>query len=143
MIEWCFDTKRIVEFVQDNIGHRPDFGPCAAIGVQENGILFCGVVYNEYREPEGDVRMHIAATNPKWCLPGRIRAFFDYPFNQLGCQRVTAVVSEHNGAARKLDEYLGFVHEGTIRRGFPDGSDAILYGMLKEECRWFQPKKRA
>jgi RimJ/RimL family protein N-acetyltransferase len=41
-------------------------------------------------------------------------------------------------AARKFDEHVGFIQEGVIRQAFEDGEDAILYGMLKSECKWIR-----
>jgi RimJ/RimL family protein N-acetyltransferase len=51
---------------------------------------------------------------------------------------VTGLVRVDNIEARRFDENLGFVQEGIIRRGADDGTDMILYGMLKEECRWLE-----
>ena len=35
-----------------------------------------------------------------------------------------------------MDENLGFVREGVLRQGAAHGSDLILYGRLKNECRF-------
>jgi RimJ/RimL family protein N-acetyltransferase len=32
----------------------------------------------------------------------------------------------------------GFTQEGVLREAFEDGEDAILYGMLKSECKWIR-----
>ena len=61
---------------------------------------------------------------------------FAYPFIQLDCHRVTGLVRADNMEARRFDEHLGFKQEGVIRKGAADGTDMILYGMLKEECRF-------
>jgi RimJ/RimL family protein N-acetyltransferase len=41
-----------------------------------------------------------------------------------------------NETAKKFDEHVGFIQEGVIREAFEDGEDAILYGMLRSECRY-------
>ena len=58
-----------------------------------------------------------------------------YTFVQLGCDRVTGRLPANREAGRKIAERVGFTHEGTIRRGH-NGTDILIYGMLKEECRW-------
>jgi RimJ/RimL family protein N-acetyltransferase len=50
-------------------------------------------------------------------------------------------VREDNLDAQRFDEHLGFKREGLVRRGADDGTNLILYGMLKEECRWLEMKR--
>jgi RimJ/RimL family protein N-acetyltransferase len=125
------------------VGRRVDednFGPCTAIGLEEDGKLIAGVVYNMYTE--AGICMHVAADPGKrWMTRDFLYRAFAYPFIQLGCNRVTGLVRVDNIEARRFDEHLGFVQEGVIRKGATDGTDLILYGMLKEECRWLGVKK--
>lgn len=64
-----------------------------------------------------------------------IRTVFAYPFLQLGVGRVTARTRAGNLDVRKKIRRLGFKPEGRLRQYFPD-DDAMLYGMLRDECRW-------
>lgn len=109
------------------------FGDCTAIGVVRGGEIIAGIVYYCYRHP--NIEMAIAATDPAWCTRKVLKYGFDYPFNQLGCNRITVLVDSENQPVRAFDERLGFVHEGTLRQAHPNG-DAEVYGMLKSECRW-------
>jgi RimJ/RimL family protein N-acetyltransferase len=131
------------EEVAEWVGKRLDednFCQTAAIGVEENGKLIAGVVYNLYNGPS--ICMHVAAEPGKiWLSKNSLFKFFAYPFIQLGCNRVTGLVRVDNIEARRFDEHLGFVQEGVIRKGATDGTDMILYGMLKEECRWLGVKQ--
>jgi RimJ/RimL family protein N-acetyltransferase len=61
---------------------------------------------------------------------------FAYPFLQLNCRRITGLVRADNFVAQKFDEHLGFRREGLLREACDDGTDMILYGMLKNECRF-------
>ena len=63
----------------------------------------------------------------------------------IASRRVTARVPVANMRARRLVEGAGFVLEGLVRSAGPDGGDVLIYGMLKEECRWVssQPRPRA
>lgn len=111
-----------------------------AIGVVRDGRIIGGVVYTEYREVsvgEHDIRMHCAGM-PGWLTKATLRAFFSYPFTQLKCVRVTGTVAKANKAARSLNERLGFRNEGCVRNGFGRGRDMIMYGMLRQECRWIE-----
>ena len=86
--------------------------------------------------------MHVAAVPGKrWMTKDFLWRVFAYPFLQLNCNRVTGLVREDNIVAQKFDEHIGFKREGLIRKGATDGADIILYGMLKEECRWLGVKK--
>ena len=64
-----------------------------------------------------------------------------YPFVQLDCQRATVIVRKKNKRSRKFVEWLGFRQEGCCRRGFKD-DDAIIYGLLREECRWIKEEEK-
>ena len=117
-----------------------DFGACTTIGLEEDGNLIAGVVYNLYNGPS--ICMHVAAEPGKrWMTRDYLFRCFAYPFIQLDCNRVTGIVKADNLEARRFDEHLGFKQEGVIRKGAADGSDMILYGMLKEECRWLGVKR--
>ena len=125
----------VVQWVADRIPYCVGFSPNAVgIGLEENGAIECGVVYDAYSEV--DIQMSIAAETPKWCQRGNLRMFFDYPFNQLGCARVTAIVAKGNKRARRMNEGLGFAHEGTHKKAIRGGQTAITYGMTKEDCKW-------
>lgn len=111
-----------------------------AIGLEEDGELIAGVVYNWYTGPS--ICMHVAAEPGKrWLNRDFLFAAFAYPFIQLKCNRVTGLVRVDNLDAQRFDEHLGFVKEGVLRKAADDGTDFILYGMLKEECRWLELKK--
>ena len=117
-----------------------DFGLAKALGVEENGQLIAGVVFNLYNGPS--ICMHVAAVPGKaWLTKDFLYRCFAYPFIQLKCNRVTGLVRVDNLQAQNFDEKLGFVREGVLRKAATDGTDMIIYGMLKEECRWLEIKK--
>jgi RimJ/RimL family protein N-acetyltransferase len=77
-----------------------------------------------------------------WLSRRHIKQIFAYPFEQLGCNRVTTLVPEDNEPARSVVERLGFVREGTLRQAGGEGDDLDIYGMLRSECRWLAPSAR-
>ena len=127
---------RVRSWVAERIGEELNDAD-VAIGVEQDGKLIAGVVYNMYTK--ASICMHVAAEpGARWTTKEFMYAFFAYPFLQLNCNRVTGLVRTSNLAARKFDEHVGFIQEGVIRQAFEDGEDAILYGMLKSECKWIR-----
>lgn len=107
-----------------------------AIGLEEDGRLIAGVCYTGYTG--NGILMHVAAEGKGWLNRAFLKAAFHFPFVSLGCTRVSGLVRTDNKEAQRFDEHLGFKKEGVIRRGDDDGCDLIMYGMLKEECRFLE-----
>lgn len=111
------------------------FGPCNAIGVvDENGTPVGGVVYHQWQPIFRTIDLSFAADTPRWLTPALVRALLSYPFDDLGCQRVTALTPKRNRRARRFLEKFGFKREGCVARGF-DSDDAIISGLLVEDWR--------
>jgi RimJ/RimL family protein N-acetyltransferase len=117
-----------------------DFGVCTAIGIADDRGLVAGVVYNQFDFP--DVRATIASTTPRWCSRTALHAIFWYPFEQLKYQRITAVTESTNQPVMAFLCKLGFSQEGVLRQRFTTG-DAVIYGMLRDECRWLRARNAA
>lgn len=114
------------------------WGAFNALGLVKGGRLVAGVIYNDYCAHNAN--MHIGAEEGcRWMNRDFLFSAFDYPFNQLGFRRVTAKVKSGNRTAIDFIENLGFTYEGTMRRYFK-ADDALIYGMLKEECRFLGMK---
>lgn len=77
-----------------------------------------------------------AADKRRWANRTFVEACFRYPFEQLGCHRFVVRVNETNREAYEFDKRLGFVEEGRLREAADDGSDVIILGMLKHQCKW-------
>ena len=96
------------------------------------------VLYTDY-EKALNCRMHVAGAG-NWLSRTALSVFFSYPFEELGLRRITTLVEKKNRRARKLNEGLGFVREGCLRKGARNGDNLIVYGMLKDECRWLKER---
>lgn len=131
----------VSEMVRSRIPQMRDrsFGECTALGVVRRGVLVGGWVYHRYRG--FDVMISAAFDRPGWALPGTVRALFEYPFHQLGCERISAWTGKKNRKARKALEDLGFVLEGVCKRGYDGVEDACMYGLLKQDCRWLKGRE--
>lgn len=131
------EDRRVCDWVAPQID-EDEFGDDAVgIGLEKDGELIAGVVFNNYNKL--NIHMHVAAKKgTNWLNRQYLTCCFAYPFVQLGVNRVTGLVRVDNLPAQKFDEHLGFKREGIVRRACPDGTDMILYGMLREECRWIR-----
>lgn len=129
--------EQVAAWVAERVG-TDEFGPgTVALGLEEDGKLIAGVVFNMYTK--ASICMHVAAEPGKrWMTKDFLWRSFAYPFIQLNCNRITGLVRVDNFDARRFDEHLGFKREGLVRRGCVDGTDMILYGMLREECRFLR-----
>jgi hypothetical protein len=111
------------------------FGEYTALGVVRRGKLVGGVVYHNY--VEHDIQVSIAVDGASF-MPWR--GLFAYPFGQLGCSRITAMIGRKNKKSRKIAEALGFKLEGVHPKGLDGQQDAMSYGLLKEDCRWIKDR---
>lgn len=118
----------------------PFFAPDAvSIGFTEDGKLVSAVVFEHFTG--NNVFMHVAVDDPSKVSRHDLKVAFAYPFLALGCQRVSGLVRVDNEKAKEFDERLGFREEGVMRSMAADGTDMIMYGMLKSECRWIGAKR--
>lgn len=135
--------ERVMRFVAARTGEDA-YRDYTAVGLEHDGELVAGVVFTLYTGVNGAVMMHVASDGSRhWMTRSYLSACFRYPFVQLQCRRVTGLVRADNLAAQHFDEHLGFKHEGLLREGCNDGTDLILYGMLRSECRFLEGKHHA
>lgn len=105
-----------------------------AIMLFDDVLLLAVTLYTDFSG--GNVNMHIASDRSrKWMTKAFLRRSFSYPFEELGVRRVTGLVAASNPDALRFDLHLGFVQEGRMRAASPDGSDLLVLGMLRHECR--------
>lgn len=116
---------------------HPGFDVTLGLLDSSQGLL-AGVLYRNFNG--ANIEAHIAAQpGANWLTREFLWAMFDYPFNQLGVQRITGLVPAKNLAARRFDEHLGFVIEATLEGALP-GDDLIVYRLRREDCRWLSLK---
>lgn len=102
----------------------------------KDGKLMAAVVYENYLNKR-DIHMHIAAEG-SWISRQFIEHAFRYPFETLGCSRITGLVSDP--MKMKFYKLLGFQVEGCLRNALETG-DMYIVGMLREECRFINGKE--
>ncbi len=136
----------VAAYVASKIRHQEPFitGYEALGAIDRDGRLIGGFVYSEHRPFDGGGSVAICAAGERdWLSRGNLRVFLGlYPFQQLGCHRIQALIARSNRRARHVIERLGFINEGTLREGLGPKRDAVVYRLLRHESRWFKETER-
>jgi hypothetical protein len=131
------NTNLVGAYVAEKTGCEFTPGMFSAFAVLDDRGGFCaGVVVSEYRGY--DCQLSCASDVRTAWRPHVIKAVFDYVFNQLGCIRCTALTRKNNRRTRAFLGGMGFTLEGRVRKGYDGVKDALVYGLLKEECVYIQ-----
>jgi RimJ/RimL family protein N-acetyltransferase len=120
--------EQVAKFVSERLG----FGLCppySAMGIERDGEIVGGVLFNHFEGAD----VHVTIAGEGW-NPGFMRAVGHYVFNQLDCERMTAVTEQP--AICKIAKRMGGVIEGTMRNHFGRGRDGILIGILRDSYRF-------
>ena len=107
------------------------------IGWQKDGEIIAGVAYECFTG--GNIYVH-------QCVQGRVPRMFwwavtDYPFNQLGCKRITGLVESTNKKALELNKHIGFRVEATLEKAGQNDAEMVVMVLWKEDCRLLRWKK--
>lgn len=125
-------APEVLKWMQDKIGWELP-NPYVVFGIVFKGRIVGGVSYHNYTGSQCEVSA--ITTSIRWAAKDIIKQLLSYPFNEMGCRRITALTDSKNTKARRMLERMGFKQEGVIREGSLSeaGTDAIYYGLLKRE----------
>lgn len=129
----------IRDWLHDRLGYEISEG--VTIALAREGHLEAVACFHEYRQEHGSIELTFATKSPKWQSRRYIRAIFGYAFGQLGCGRITTFAPAVNSMATRLNDRIGFVREGIMRKAFY-GGDLVMFGMLRDECKWLRHGKK-
>jgi len=122
----------VAEWVKERIPYIQSFENSVAFGVLENDRLVGGIVFNNYRGFD----IHMSAAMDCALTRQSLRTLCEYVFWQLNVRRVTAITGKKNRKARKALRIIGFIEEGTCKHALDGVQDAVVYGLLRENCKW-------
>lgn len=105
-----------------------------ALGIMDDDKIIAGIAYHNFMKNYNNIEISMVAVSPKWATKNIIKTLLAYPFEQLGCQRITTCTPAKNIRAIRFNLGIGFKHEGTIRRGCGE-DDMIICGMLRKEAQ--------
>lgn len=120
--------EHVARFVSDRLG----FGLCppyVAIGIERDGEVIAGCLFNHFEGAD----IHATVAGRGWTR-AFLRAIGNYVFDQLGCERITAVTRCDEVA--RIAQRLGGQVEGRMRSHFGAGHDGIVLGILRDEWRY-------
>lgn len=120
--------ERVAKFVSDRLG----FGLCppfTAMGIERDGEIVGGVVFNHFEGAD----CHVSVAGCGWTR-AFLKAVGVYIFDQLGCERMTAVTADEVTAT--FAERLGGQHEGILRNHFGPGKNGLICGILASEWKF-------
>jgi RimJ/RimL family protein N-acetyltransferase len=125
----------IVKWVMGKL-QAPAVKPYRGLGLEDDrGRLVAGVVFNGYNGANVDITVY----GPGHIGRRELRAVFAYAFNALHATRITARTRRKNVLhSGKILERMGFRYEGKAVSYYGEGRacDAMVYRMLRHECRW-------
>jgi len=131
------EDERLVAWLEEKIAGtlRSD---AVAIGRETDGALR-GVAAFDTFTPTSCL-IHLASDGSRrWMTREFITRVFAYPFVQCGFRRVTCIISATNADSLRVTRHFGWVQEGVLRKAGTEGEDIIVFGMLREECRFLPP----
>ena len=102
-----------------------------AIGWLKDGQVCAGVWYEDYNKVS--IMCHIAITGRM--TPEYLNIIFEYPFVQLGVNKIVVPVLSDNEASIKFVKNLGFEENARLLDISPNG-DMIFFVMSKDNCRF-------
>jgi hypothetical protein len=131
------EDDAIAAWAADRIENCTFRDDARAIGHEKDGNLVAAVVYDTFST--NSCFVHLASGARKWMSPEFAQVAMAYPFIQCGFPRISCIVSEANFLSIRFTRLFGWTQEGVLRKAGPTGEDLILFGMLREECRWLPP----
>jgi RimJ/RimL family protein N-acetyltransferase len=132
-------TPLVAQYLMDKVpGLKFTEGLYVAFAFMNDADEFVGgCVLSNYRQT--DIEISCAAETPAAFRPQVMAAVFAYVYEQLGCVRCTSITTKRNKRARDFLTALGFSLEGNVRLGYDGTKDALVYGLLRSECRYITP----
>ena len=107
----------------------------AAIGLERDAQLCAVVAYDTFTST--GVNVHVAAEpGRRWMTREFIQHAVAYPFLTCRFRRLTCIIPAGNVDSIRLAEHFGCQLEGRLREASDDGSDELIYGLLRRDCAW-------
>lgn len=109
------------------------------MGVLRDGEPIAAVGFNAFYGDQAAI--HVASNGRRdWINRAVLRMVFGYAFSFRNLRRLNLLVPVWNRDAQILALKSGGLPEGYMRKAASDGSDAALFGILREDCPYFSMK---
>ena len=117
-----------------------DFDNPVGVCIIKHERLVGAVVYDNYRPDAQSINVSIALDDKRTLTRDLLKQLFHYPFEQLNCKRMVALIDTRNTPSITLCRRLGFVQEGVLRKAGFNDTDLAIFAMLRDECTWLTLK---
>lgn len=118
------------------VGHDEVAPDMVLIGVLRGDEIVGAVGFNAFYGDQAAI--HVASNGRRdWISKLVLKAVFGYAFSHRNVRRLNLVVPVWNRDAQILALKSGGVPEGYLRKASADGRDAVLFGILREDCPFF------
>lgn len=136
MANLVFDQKeRIGAWVANQVGQTGAWGGFYAMGVEVNGQIVAGIVFNNFNG--ANATCHIAVERPNKAFLKLLEAAADYAFNYCRLKRLTGMVPSNEPHILAFDKHLGWEEEFVMKDAAP-GADMHILVMWPDRCRWLR-----
>lgn len=126
------DGDAIGEYVGNKLGVTIS-PPFMAVGfMTDDKRPLSAFVFNDFTQ--SNIEMTVYA-EPGGITREVLRYVANYVFNKNKCRRLTVRTKKRNKRVLKLAPRYGFKYECIAKHFFTD-DDAVVFRMLKEDCRW-------
>ena len=130
------ERERIGQFVADRMRNPAAWNAFEAIGLERNGKLIAGVVFDSYA-PNARVTVHLAGDGKHWLNREFLHVCCSYAFDQMKCNVAMGFIDADNAASLQLALHFGFSELARIHGGSGD-CDTVILKMMREECAWLK-----
>lgn len=131
--------ERVGAWVAERINRTAPWGAFEAIGLEQDGKLVAGVVFDSY-VVGARCSMHCAGIGRTWLNREFLFVCFDYAFRQLDCQVIVNPVNADNADSLRFTRHIGFEDVARIPNGSGD-CDLVVLAMQRKKCRWLNMKR--
>jgi hypothetical protein len=126
------ENEAIASFIEEKLQVKIS-PPYTAFGfASDDNRPLCAVLFNEFNQ--SNIEMTIYA-EPGGITREVIRYVANYVFVKNNCRRLTVRTKKRNKRVLQLAPRYGFKYECIAKQFFPD-DDAVVFRMLRQECRW-------
>ena len=129
------NSKTVVDWVAARVGSIPNPNDSVAIGQVSGDHIVAGAYYDRYTGRS--ITITVAVEKGTHVAKDFLRAIFQYPFNQLGVERLVAYSSTDNKASLDLIRRVGFKLQAVIPNIYPEG-DMVISAMTKEQAKYLE-----
>lgn len=123
--------ESVCKWVCESIHTEYRSGTSTAIGLQRNGEILAGVLYEDWNQ--ASIVCHLAISG--YVCAAFLRAICEYPFYGLKVRKIIAPVWSDNARMIQLAPKMGFMLEGRIVDAQPNG-DILLFTMTAKQCKF-------